>query len=288
MHLQNIIYNSGGFIMVLVTFLGCSQTTQQEAQNTTQSDSTVATSTENQKTPASGEWVSLFNGKDLDGWSVKIRGHELNDNFGNTFRVEEGILKVAYDQYENFDQQYGHIFYNQPFSHYILRVEYRFTGQQPPGGEGWAIRNSGIMLHGQSPESMGKDQDFPISLECQLLGGTGSGERPTANLCTPGTEAMRESQQIPGHCINSSSKTYDGDQWVTVEVEVHGSELIKHIVEGDTVLVYENPTIGGGVVSGYDPAIKRDGTLLSAGYISLQSESHPIEFRKVEIMNLEE
>ena len=238
--------------------------------------------------PTIGKWVSIFNGKNLDGWEVKIAGYKLNDNFGNTFRVENGIMKVSYDQYDTFKDRYGHIFYHQPFSHYRLRVEYRFVGDQVAGGQGWALRNSGVMIHCQSPESIEKDQDYPISLECQLLGGTDSGDRPTANLCTPGTEAMMDGKQIPGHCINSSSKTYNGDQWVTVEVEVHGNELIKHMVNGNTVLVYEHPTIGGGVVNGYDPKVKKDGTPLKEGYISLQSESHPIEFRKVEIMLLDE
>ena len=232
------------------------------------------------------EWVQLFNSKDLDDWRVKIRGHELNDNFGNTFRVEDSVLKVSYDQYDSFRQRYGHIFYKEKFSHYKVAVEYRFTGDQATGGEAWAIRNSGIMLFCQSPESMGKEQDFPISIEVQLLGGLGTGERSTANLCTPGTHVMMSDTLFTPHCVNSTSKTYDGDQWVRVEILVLSDSLIAHIVEGDTVMKYSNPTIGGEVVSGYDPAEKRDGTLLTEGYISLQSESHPVEFRKVELLNL--
>ena len=168
----------------------------------------------------SGKWTALFNGRDLDGWTPKIRGYELGDNFGNTFRVEDGVLKVVYDQYEKFDDRFGHLFYKQPFSHYRLRVEYRFVGEQVPGGAGWALRNSGIMIHGQSPESMAKDQSFPVSIEVQLLGGTGRGVRPTANLCTPGTHVVMDGKLWTPHCTNSSSKTYHGDQWVTVELEV--------------------------------------------------------------------
>ena len=123
------------------------------------------------------KWVSLFNGKDLSGWKVKIKGYDLGDNFGNTFRVVNGVMKVVYDKYDKFSDRFGHIFYEQPFSHYVLRVEYRFVGEQVPGGPGWAFRNSGIMLHGQSPESMRKDQDFPVSIEVQLLGGGPTGER---------------------------------------------------------------------------------------------------------------
>jgi len=230
--------------------------------------------------------VPLFNGQDLSGWRVKIRGHALDDNYGNTFRVEEGVMKVSYDAYEDFSAQYGHIFYEKPYSSYHLRVEYRFTGEQAPGGEGWAWRNSGIMVHGQSPESMLLDQDFPVSIEVQLLGGPEEGERSTANLCTPGTHVVMDDTLLVHHCLNSSSETYRGDQWVAVEVQVYADSLIRHIVEGDTVLEYTQPQIGGGSVAPVDSTVKVDGTLLRSGTISLQSESHPVEFRKVEILDL--
>ncbi len=239
-----------------------------------------------QNDPDQKEWIELFNGKDLKNWAVKITGHDLNDNFGNTFRVENGVLKVAYDQYDAFDRKFGHIFYREKFSHYIVAVEYRFVGEQVAGGPDWALRNSGVMLHCQSPESMRRGQDFPISIEVQLLGGTGSGERPTANLCTPGTNVVMDGKLVTQHCINSSSKTYHGDQWVRVEAKVLGDATIEHIVEGETVLKYEKPQIGGGAVNDFDESVKKDGTPLTEGYISLQSESHPIEFRKVELLNL--
>jgi hypothetical protein len=236
--------------------------------------------------PDRKEWVQLFNGKDLTGWDAKITGYDLNDNFGNTFRVEGGVLKVAYDKYERFENRFGHLFFQEKFSHYLLAVEYRFVGEQAPAGPGWALRNSGVMVHSQSARSMLKQQDFPISIEVQFLGGLGRGPRTTANLCTPGTHVERNGSLWTEHCTNSSSKTYDGDQWVRVEVEVLGNERIKHILEGETVLSYERPQIGGGVVNNYDPAVKKDGTPLSEGYIALQAESHPIEFRKVELLNL--
>lgn len=232
------------------------------------------------------DWIQLFNGRNLDGWIPKITGHDLGDNYADTFRVENGVLKVSYDRYQDFDRKFGHLFYREKFSHYIIAVEYRFTGEQAPGGPNWAVRNSGIMVHCQAPETMKKDQDFPISIEVQLLGGTGAGERPTANLCTPGTHVVMDGKLVTQHCIQSRSKTYHGDQWVRVEAKVLGSERIEHIVNGETVLVYEKPQIGGGAVTNFDESVKRDGTLLEEGYIALQSESHPIEFRKVELLNL--
>ncbi len=239
-----------------------------------------------QNDPNKKEWIQLFNGKDLDGWDVKIAGYDINDNFGKTFRVENGVMKTAYDQYSQFNNRFGHIFYRQKFSYYIVAAEYRFVGEQTPGGPDWAFRNSGIMVHSQSAQSMKKDQDFPICIEVQLLGGRDTGERSTANVCTPGTNIEMGGKLVTQHCINSTSKTYRGDQWVRAEAEVHGDEEIRHIVEGQVVLSYQKPQIGGGNVTNYDPAVKKDGMLLKEGYISLQSESHPIEFRKVELLNL--
>jgi hypothetical protein len=239
-----------------------------------------------QSDPDEREWVQLFNGRDLEGWTPKIRTHDLGDNFGNTFRVVDGNFSVRYDQYTDFEQKYGHIYYKDPFSHYLIAVEYRFVGDQAPGGEGWATRNSGIMVHSQPPETMLKDQNFPISIEVQLLGGLGTGRRTTANLCTPGTNVVYEGELHTAHCTNSSSQTYDGDQWVRAEVLVLGDSIVKHIVNGDTVLTYSQPQIGGGSVAPFDPAVKQDGKLLTGGYITLQSESHPIDFRKVELLNL--
>lgn len=231
-------------------------------------------------------WIQLFNGEDLDNWIVKISKHELNENFANTFRVEDGLMKVRYDGYETFDRQYGHIFYNKPFSHYILRVEYRFVGDQAPGGEGWALRNSGAMLHCQDPATMLKDQDFPISIEGQLLGGDGVNERTTSNLCTPGTNVVIDGKLVTQHCVNATSKTYHREQWVTAEFMVLGDSVVNHILEGESVITYFQPQIGGGNVNPVDPEVKKDGQLLSSGFISLQSESHPIDFRRVELFDL--
>ncbi len=237
--------------------------------------------------PKKGEWISLFNGKNLDGWTVKIVGEKAGEDSRNTFRVEDGLLKVSYDKYKQFDGKFGHIFYKDKLSNYRLRVEYRFVGDQCPGGPSWAIRNSGIMFHSQSPESMRIDQDFPVSIEAQMLGGTGRGERPTGNVCTPGTNIVMNGKLITQHCTNSRSKTYNGDQWVTLELEVHGDGLVKHIVNGETVLEYEKPQLDERDADARK--LIQDGDLmLRDGYFSLQAESHPVEFRKVELMRLDD
>ncbi|RZM26622.1 MAG: DUF1080 domain-containing protein [Pedobacter sp.] len=231
-------------------------------------------------TPPHLKWEQLFNGKDLKDWQPKIRYHDLNDNYANTFRVKDGQIQVRYDGYTQFDETFGHLFYKKSYSYYLIAAEYRFVNDQVKGGPGWAYRNSGIMVHGQDPAAMKKDQDFPNSIEVQLLGGTGNGERPTANLCTPGTQFVLNGKVVKNHCIESSSKTFNGEQWVRVEVLVLGDSTIVHYINGDEVLRYDRPQKDP--VGGAD-----EGELIKGGTISLQSESHPVDFRKVEIINLD-
>ena len=233
------------------------------------------------------EWISMFNGKDLTGWTPKIRNYASGENFGNTFRVEDGKLVVRYDAYDSFNERFGHIFYKDKFSYYRIRLNYRFVGDQAINGPGWATRNSGIMIHGQAPQTMGKNQDFPVSIEVQLLGGNGKDKRTTCNLCTPGTNVEMNGKLFTPHCINSTSETYHGDQWVQAEVYVLGDSLVQHMINGQSVLSYQKPQIGGGNVSGQEVVFGTKGQLLTEGYISLQSESHPVEFKNIEILNLE-
>jgi len=231
-------------------------------------------------------WGSLFNGENLDGWIIKITGYPLGENFNDTYRVEDGAIKVSYDAYEQFDGEFGHIFYEQPFSNYRLHLEYRFTGEQIAGGAEWALRNSGVMLHSQAPETMLLEQNFPLSIEVQFLGGLGDGPRPTGNLCTPGTNVVIDGQLVTTHCTKSSSVTYDGDDWVTLEVEVQGSRLVRHIVNGEVVLEYSEPQLDPEDPIAA-PFLNDSESLLSEGYISLQAESHPVEFRNIQILELE-
>ena len=238
--------------------------------------------------PASQEnapWIALFNGKDINDWIAKIHHYDAGDNFGNTFRVEDGMIKVRYDQYgETFNDRFGHLYYKTPFSHYHLVVEYRFTGELYPGAPDYTLLNSGVMFHSQDPRSMPKEQNWPISVELQFLAGLGDGEpRATGNMCSPGTHVEYKGALVEDHIIESSAKTYDKDDWVKAELIVLGDSLVTHIIEGDTVLQYSKPQVGGGVVERYDPDVKVDGTPLKEGYIALQSEGQPIDFRKVEI-----
>lgn len=245
-------------------------------------------------------WEIIFNGKDLKDWEIKFANQNLNINYKNTFQIKDSILKVVYDNYDSFDNNYGQIYYKKPYSYYKLKFEYRFTGNQTKGGAGWAKKNSGIMIHSQSPESNDFSQSFPVSIEVQLLGGLSKGERPTGNLCTPGTAVIMNEKINYNHCILSNSKTYDGEQWVRGEIIVHGGEMITHIIENDTVLSYNRPQIGGGFVdsklgdidwtsNGVENKeywLSKEGEILKSGYIALQSESHPVDFRNIRLLDL--
>lgn len=230
------------------------------------------------------EWIQIFNGKNLDGWEVKIRGYDLGNNYRNTFKVDNGSIKVSYEGYRKFGDRFGHLFYTQKeFKNYILSLEYKFSGKHLKGAPGWSIKNSGVMLHCQDPRTMLKNQEFPVSAEAQLLGGVGEGERPTANICTPGTDVDINGKMAEGHCINSNSKTYE-DEWVNVKLIVYSDSLIHHVIQSDTVLTYTNLRVGGDFIpTNYGIEI---GEKLTQGFISLQSEGHPVEFKNIKILEL--
>lgn len=231
------------------------------------------------------EWVSLFDGSSIDKWIPKFKGSELGINYKDRFVFADSLLSVRYLPEDTFKGNFGHLFYQEKFSHYKLRATYRFVGDQQINGPGWAYRNNGLMLHCQSPESMVLEQEFPISLELQLLGGVPTGERPTCNLCTPGTHVNMADTLFTPHCIESTSRTYRGNQWVTVEALVLGDSLIQHLVGGKVVMEYTLPTMGGATKEEWG-SIFQDGASLKEGWISIQAETHPIDFKSIELLNL--
>ena len=242
-------------------------------------------------------WESLFNGKDLTGWDIKIKDHPLNENYKNTFRIEDSMIRVVYSDYEKFNNKFGHLYTHRPYSYYKLRLQYRFVGDHLPDAPGWADRNSGVMLHSQSAQSVNLNQNFPVSLEFQFLCGNGKDTVPTGNVCTPGTFITHNGKLFLGHIQNSNSKTYLKNEWISAEAEVYGDSLVRHIINGDTVLTYTNPMIGEGFVSNNNSWtwagitdsliwINKANTPLKEGHIALQAESQPVDFRRIEILNL--
>lgn len=233
-----------------------------------------------------GKWISIFNGKNLDGWIPKVTGYKAGENPLNLFHVEKGILKVDYDKYDKFNNRFGHLFYKDKLSSYILRVEYRFHGELLPDAPSYCYRNSGVMIHSQSAESMETDQNWPVSIEAQLLGSTDSVKQKTANICTPGTTVYYKKSFTNEHCISSDSKYYYDNEWVTLDIIVHRGKTISMAIEGDTVLVISRPQIGGMLLpENYPVAV---GTVLEDGYVALQAEGTNIDFRRVELKILDE
>jgi hypothetical protein len=230
-------------------------------------------------------WQELFNGHDLTGWTPKLRGYPAGEDPFNTFRVTDGLLSVVYDAYDGFQGHFGHLFYARPFSRYRLQLEYRFVGDQVDGGPDWAWRNSGAMLHCPAPADMEVEQDFPLSIEVQILGGRGDGSvRHTGNLCTPGSNVVYAGSFDTRHCIESSSATFDGDRWVHLEVIVQGADSVTHLINGQEVMRYGDPSVGDESVTAEAAALAEP---MSSGYIALQGESHPVQFRNIRLLDLE-
>lgn len=232
------------------------------------------------------EWIYLFNGENLEGWDYKLAGYELNEDPFNTLRVEDGLLRVSYDEYERWGGELGHFFYHEPFSHYHIVVEYRFIGDQPADGPDWGFRNNGIMMHSQSAESMTLEQLLPISFEMQLLGGDGVNERPNGNLYLPGTQVILDGELTDQDYYASGSRTFHGDDWVRAEAIVLGDSLIQHILDGEVVMEYSKPRMGGSGPDFYDPDVKEYGKPLTSGYIAFQMETHPTDFRTIKLLPL--
>lgn len=238
--------------------------------------------------PPAPKWIPLFNGSNLDGWTVKIAKHPLGENYADTFRVEDGVIKVAYDKYGKFDEQFGHLYSNLPYSNYILRLEYRFTGTPVADSPSWAKFNSGVMIHSQSPLTMTVEQLWPASMEVQFLSTGTTAGRQTGNACTPGTNLERNGKLTTDHIIEATGKLSPLEEWVAVEVEVHGNQEVIHRINGVEVLRYQHPQLDARETSAQRLLALGAPLQLSSGHIALQAESQPVWFRHIELVVLDE
>lgn len=235
-------------------------------------------------TNAPGQWVNIFNGKNIKGWTMKIKGHPVGHNFGNTFSVQDGILSIRYNEYgDNFDGRFGALYYDKKLSNYRLKVEYRFVGETAPGAPEWGYRDSGVQFHGQSAASMPIDQGFPVCLEYNMHGGNGTDDRPVGAICANGMLIEVKGKQNETYCTAPDvQRTFHGDQWITMEIDVKDGN-ISHFVNGEKILSYANPVLDPEHDLG-KTQIKNGNTKVTDGYISLQSNSHPIDFRRIELI----
>ena len=237
---------------------------------------------------AKPRWVSIFDGKTLKGWTPKITGYAAGEDPKHIFKVKDGVIRASHDEYTRFEGNFGHLFWKTPVSAFRIRFEYRIFGKMLPGGQPWQHSNSGLMFFSQAPETMARDQPFPVSLEAQLLGADRPTPEPTGNLCTPGTNVLFDGKPAIKHCTLSSSPILPNGRWIRAEVEVARDGTITHFIEGKPVLRYSNPVLDPADPSA-KPVIDRAGGRLelTGGYLALQGEGHPVEFRKIELMTLD-
>jgi len=234
-----------------------------------------------------GNWISIFNGHDLEGWTPKIAGLEAGVNYRNTFRVEDGLLKVSYRDYDKFENRFGSLFYGRKLSHYWVRAEYRFTGKAAPGAPGWTYKNSGLQLHSQAPRTMSTDQQFPVSVEFDIVGGWLVGSRPTGDVCHYGTRILLDGAAVKGLCSKVADRTIRDDQWVTILAEVDGGKRIRQAVNGELMVEYTDLTLDDGNPDAQRLMASGAAKALTEGYVSIQSNGYPIEFRRIEILPLD-
>lgn len=234
------------------------------------------------------EWVRIFDGKTLNGWTPKIAGRALGEDPLNMFVVQDGAIRVSHANYTKFEGEFGHLFWKTPVGAYRIRFEYRLFGDPLPGGQVWQASNSGIMLHAQPPETMRRDQAFPVSLEVQLLGTPRPVAEPTGNLCTPGTTVVIDGKRDLRHCILSSAPKIPNGQWVRVEVEILPDGRITHFIDGQPVLRYSGAELDPTDADAKPLILAAGGSLkLDRGYLALQSEGHQLEFRNIELLRLD-
>jgi hypothetical protein len=241
--------------------------------------------------PGAGEgWKPLFDGRTLDGWTPKIRGFPLGENYRDTFRVKDGAIVVSYDKYDQFGERFGHLFYKDAIrGAYRLRFEYRFLEEHPADTPAWAIANSGVMIYGQDPRTMAVEDSFPVSVEAQLLGTAPGQTRFNGNMCSPGTNVVMDGQLVTTHCIYSKTPSGPNGVWAQFEVEVAADGTVTQKINGVPTIVYSAVQLDPeGRMANSKPLVEAAGgkVMLDGGTISLQSEGNPIEFRKIEILKL--
>jgi hypothetical protein len=241
--------------------------------------------------PQSGEnWEPLFDGKTLAGWTPKIRGLPLGENYRDTFRVSDGAIVVSYDRYDQFGERFGHLFYKDAITGpYRLRLEYRFSETHPADTPAWAIANSGVMIFGEHPKGMAVEDSFPVSVEAQLLGPAPEQTRFNGNMCSPGTNVVMDGQLVTTHCINSKTPSGPNGVWHVFEVEVAADGTVTQKINGEPTIVCSAVQLDPeGRMANSKPLVAAAGgkLMLDGGTISLQSEGNPIAFRKIELLRL--
>jgi hypothetical protein len=228
--------------------------------------------------------VKIFNGQDLTGWVPLIKKSAFNVNYQNTFRADPAnqIIRVTYEDYPDtdFDGRYGMLYYDKYLTDYRVRLTYRFREPQAQNPSQWGKNNTGLMLFGIDPRDVMGDPDFPPAIEIQLLGTPSTGGTNNANLCQPGgmwvSKLFGENNGSGNGCkASKSGPAPTAGEWVTIEAEV--------LVSGETK-IYQHPETITPVLSISGPMYNNQPVL--GGYMAIQSESQPVEFKDIELKEL--
>lgn len=242
-------------------------------------------------------WVSLINGKNLDGWTSYFSSRKLAQpliNPDSTFGVTpEGWLNVnIHLKYDS--TKVGHLFYTQrKLSYYMVRAVYRFTSDVL--GPGWTgadnIQNNGFMIHCPAPSAMNY-ADFPTSVEVQLVGpkntffnrdlvSQGWKYATSMNLCLPGVTVNLNGSDLSSNCHhanypaawkNTEIPWEDKDGWSDATARVLGDSLIQHFIHGVKVHEYSR--------------IRKGGQPLKEGYLAIQAEGSSTQFKTMQLLDL--
>ncbi len=276
--------------------------------------------------PNDSNWIQMLRKGDtkLSDWTPKIQGHAAGENPYNSFsygETSDGQPRlIVTDTVSNTSSYgYGHLFYKTAYSDYIVRAKYHFpTKESFAGGAGsWTIQNNGLMLHCQSAASMDKGQDYPKSIENQLIGywSYGDGSPPnttTSNLCLVNTSVnyhgqwysdgtghhctqskfhslAYDSSTTPAKGANSTNATWPGkDIWEYAMDRVIDSTSMTFYMRSrpdtawDSVLGVTQIRLGLTNTSSGPGST----TALGSGYISIQMEGTSTEFASIEVLNL--
>ena len=193
--------------------------------------------------------IMLFNGKDLSGLKVFPEGADAQD----TWFVNDGLLCST-------GKPNGYIRTEKEYSNYHLHVEWRWPENAAQGRS----RNSGVFVYANGPDNI-----WPQLIECQLMADS-AGDFVLMNgmgMTVDGQDMKDPNRRFVMIQKKQPSSEKPAGQWNSYDIYCEG-DMIKCLV---------------------NDVLQNEGTAVmpSSGYICLQSEGSPIEFRNIFIETLE-
>jgi hypothetical protein len=216
----------------------------------------------------------LFNGRDLSGWCVALEGRRPGEDPNGVFRVSDGVMRVS-------GEETGGIVSEKSYRDYVLRVEYRWVGKSVGSRLGMAA-DTGVLYHSQG-EMFAWNGLWMRSFECNILRGR-TGDfiivsdkgAPVRYAATVEGRVVADEANISNWFrLGSWANTEDTPdvfperrygEWNRLEIVCDGSR-VEHWLNDVLVFEAENLTP-------------------SQGRIQIQSEGHPVEFRRIDLKAL--